>query len=68
MCKIFDNQNHEFWHSVIKPWFKPERFGITHLWFSSGFSHIGYGEYHTIKEVIGYGVLRFRSIMFSFMK
>ena len=49
MCKIFDNQNHEFWHSVIKPWFKPERFGITHLWFSSGFSFIGYGEYHTIR-------------------
>lgn len=48
MCKIFDNQNHEFWHSVIKPWFKP-RFGITHLWFSLGFSHIGYGEYHTIR-------------------
>mgnify|MGYP001631994895 FL=1 len=20
MCNIFDNQNHEFWHSVIKPW------------------------------------------------
>ena len=19
MCRIFDNQNHEFWHSVIKP-------------------------------------------------
>lgn len=33
MCRIFDNQNHEFWHSVIKPWFKPERFGIIHLWF-----------------------------------
>lgn len=33
MCNIFDNQNHEFWHSVIKPWFQPERFGITHLWF-----------------------------------
>ena len=49
MCKIFDNQNHEFWHSVIKPWFKPERFGITHLWFLSGFSFIGYGEYHTIR-------------------
>lgn len=32
MCRIFDNQNHEFWHSVIKPWFQPERFGITHLW------------------------------------
>lgn len=49
MCRIFDNQNHEFWHSVIKPWFKPERFGITHLWFSSGFSYIGYGEYHIIR-------------------
>lgn len=49
MCKIFYNQNHEFWHSVIKPWFQPERFGITHLWFSSGFSFIGYGEYHTIR-------------------
>lgn len=33
MCRIFDNQNHEFWHSVIKPWFQPERFSITHLWF-----------------------------------
>lgn len=33
MCKIFYNQNHEFWHSVIKPWFQPERFNITHLWF-----------------------------------
>lgn len=36
-------------HSVIKPWFQPERFGITHLWFPSGFSFIGYGEYHTIR-------------------
>lgn len=55
MCRIFDNQNHEFWHSVIKPWFKPERFGITHLWFLERFSYIGYGgyigygEYHTIR-------------------
>ena len=49
MCRIFDNQNHELWHSVIKPWFQPERFGITHLWFHSGFSHIGYGEYHIIR-------------------
>lgn len=49
MCNIFNSQNHEFWHSVIKPWFKPERFGITHLWFLSGFSFIGYGEYHTIR-------------------
>lgn len=38
MCKIFYNQNHGFWHSVIKPWFQPERF-----------SYIGYGEYHTIR-------------------
>lgn len=49
MCRIFDNQNHEFWHSVIKPWFQPERFGITHLWFLSRFSFIGYGEYHIIR-------------------
>ena len=35
MCRIFDNQNHEFWHSVIKPWFQPERFNITHLWFNA---------------------------------
>lgn len=49
MCKIFENQDHGFWHWVIKPWFQPERFGITHLWFSSGFSFIGYGEYHTIR-------------------
>lgn len=46
---IFNSQDHEFWHSVIKPWFQPERFGITHLWFPSGFSFIGYGEYHTIR-------------------
>lgn len=49
MCKIFYNQNYEFWHSVIKPWFQPERFGITHLWFTSGFSFIDYGEYLTIR-------------------
>lgn len=47
--RIFDNQNHEFWHSVIKSRSKPERFGITHLWFTSGFNYIGYGEYHTIR-------------------
>lgn len=48
MCKIFDNQAHVCWHLVIKPWFQPERFGITHLWFPSGFSFISY-EYHTIR-------------------
>lgn len=49
MCNIFDNQNHEFWHSVIKPWFQPERFGITHLWFPERFSFISYGSLHIIK-------------------
>lgn len=54
MCNIFKNQDHEFWYRVIKPWFQPERFGITHLGFPSGlssfiFSFIGYGEYHTIR-------------------
>lgn len=49
MCNIFKNQDHEFWYRVIKPWFQPERFGITHLWFPSGFSFIDYGEYHTIR-------------------
>lgn len=33
MCKIFDNQDHGFWHWVIKPWFQPERFGITNIWY-----------------------------------
>ena len=33
MCKIFDNQDHGFWHRVIKPWFQSERFGITNIWF-----------------------------------
>nr|UVN03737.1 MAG: hypothetical protein [Bacteriophage sp.] len=33
MCNIFKNQDHEFWYRVIKPWFQPERFGITNLWF-----------------------------------
>lgn len=31
MGKIFDN--HGFWHWVIKPWFQPERFSITNIWF-----------------------------------
>lgn len=56
MCRIFDNQNHEFWHSVIKPWFKPERFGITHLWFlleHGTYMNISLsnGKLHTIKGI-----------------
>lgn len=75
MCRIFYNQNHEFWHSVIKPWFQPERFGITHLWFPSR-SHIDYGEYHIIRSnrwlktpidriiYLGIGFLPIRSISY----
>lgn len=50
MCNLFKIMNHRLWENVIKPWFQPERFGITHVWFTSGFiSYIGYGEYHTIR-------------------
>ena len=34
MCRIFDNQNHEFWHSVIRPWFTPQRFNLTDVYFT----------------------------------
>lgn len=48
MCKIFDNQDHEFWYRVIKPWFQPERFGITNLWFNGYIGSMGNGELHII--------------------
>jgi hypothetical protein len=59
MCKIFDNQDHEFWHSVIKPWFQPERFGITNIWFllehgtyfCSNEYLLSNGKLHTIKGI-----------------
>ena len=59
MCKVFDNQNHEFWHWVIKPWFKPERFGITNIWFLleqgtyfySNEYLLSNGKLHTIKGI-----------------
>lgn len=55
MCRIFDNQNHEFWHSVIKPWFQPERFGITNIWFllehGTYFCSNSNGKLHTIKGI-----------------
>lgn len=59
MCKIFDNQDHGFWHRVIKPWFQPERFGITNIWFllehSTYFCSNEYllsnGKLHTIKGI-----------------
>lgn len=59
MCKIFDNQDHGFWHWVIKPWFKPERFGITNIWFllehgtyfCSNEYLLSNGKLHTIKGI-----------------
>lgn len=60
MCKIFDNQDHEFWHRVIKPWFQPERFGITNIWFllehgtyfcSNNEYLLSNGKLHTIKGI-----------------
>lgn len=47
MCKIFDNQDHGFWHWVIKPWFQPERFGITNIWFL-----LEHGTYFCSKEYL----------------
>lgn len=48
MCKIFDNQDHGFWHWVIKPWFQPERFGITNIGFL-----LEHSTYFCSKEVMG---------------
>lgn len=58
--KIFDNQDHGFWHRVIKPWFQPERFGITNIWFlllehgmyfCSNEYLLSNGKLHTIKGI-----------------
>lgn len=49
ICKVFDNQDHGFWQRVIKPWFQPERFGITHLWFNGYIGSRGNGELHIIR-------------------
>lgn len=51
MCKIFDN--HGFWHWVIKPWFRPERFGITNIWFLLEHNEylLSNGKLHTIKGI-----------------
>lgn len=48
ICRIFYNQNSDFWYRVIKPWFQPERFGITHLWFNVYIGSMGNGELHII--------------------
>ena len=56
MCRIFDNQDHGFWYRVIKPWFQPERFGITHIWFLHGTYFcsddiLSKGIFYTIKGI-----------------
>ena len=61
MCNLFKIMNHRLWENVIKPWFQPERFNITHVWFV--FDHSKYfcseeyllnnGELHTIKGIQG---------------
>lgn len=59
MCNLFKIMNHRLWGNVTKPWFQPERFGITHIWFV--LDHIKYfcsdeyilnnGEFHTIRGI-----------------
>lgn len=59
MCKIFDNQDYGLWYRVIKPWFQPERFGITNIWFllehgtyfCSNEYLLSNGKLHTIKGI-----------------
>lgn len=53
MCRIFDNQNHEFWHSVIKPWFQPDRFGIEYLYKTIHFPGVNYVDYIKVVKPIG---------------
>lgn len=49
ICRIFYNQNPDFWYRVIKPWFQPGRFGITYLWFNGYIGSMGKGELHIIR-------------------
>lgn len=59
MCNLFKIMNHRLWENVTKPWFQPERFGITHIWFvlehSKYFCSEEYllsnGKLHTIKGI-----------------
>lgn len=60
MCKIFDNQDHGFWHRVIKPWFQPEKVWYYQYLVSSRawYVFLFYNEYllsngklHTIKGI-----------------
>lgn len=33
MCNIFNSQDHEFWHSVIKPWFHYQYLVSSRAWY-----------------------------------
>lgn len=37
LCNDFIEENKKLWQEVIKPWFTPQRFGLTHVYF--GYSH-----------------------------
>lgn len=43
LCNDFIEENKKLWQEVIKPWFTPQRFGLTHVYF--GYSH------HIIKSI-----------------
>lgn len=37
LCADFIEEDKKLWQEVIKPWFTPQRFGLTHVYF--GYSH-----------------------------
>lgn len=37
LCNDFIEEDKKLWREVIKPWFTPQRFGLTHVYF--GYSH-----------------------------
>lgn len=37
LCADFIEEDKKLWREVIKPWFTPQRFGLTHVYF--GYSH-----------------------------
>lgn len=43
LCNDFIEEDKKLWREVIKPWFTPQRFGLTHVYF--GYSH------HIIKSI-----------------
>lgn len=43
LCNDFIEENKKLWQEVIKPWFTPQRFGLTHVYFN--YSH------HIIKSI-----------------